>query len=372
MGKETFSRTLYRSAVTSHVPSEGSVTLRAEQQARETGKLHQLVDPQGYGVIRRSLLRFEQREDGLWQLTIGTSMPVETRVDTTGSMGHNVDVALKVLPDFYDLCSSVLPGSDLHVATGIFGDVCDRFILCRPQFEMIASKIVEQLTLMVPERNGGDAPEDPHYGIFGGAYLVAAYINRIGLKSYDFTVSDAPARDMLDEKQLIRVFGEEVFEKVAQNGHQIDRHNLPSTADVVQDLLKRAHGFFLQVGNSTSTTDFWTRIYGSERVIILPDTELLPQVQSAIIGLTEGTLDLQSVADYLHEHNVSAPNAKLIVRSIAGIPIGAQAALPNFHKKPVKGDLFREKTDLWPIDPSELPATATKAVKADPDEVDWA
>lgn len=271
-------------------------------------------------------------------------------------MGGNVDIALRVLPSAYELCSEVLPGYDLQIATGIFGDVQDEFVLCRPQFEMTAEKIVEQLTLMVPERDGGDAPEDPHYGLFGGAYLTAAYINRIGLKGYDFTVSDAPARNLLDERQLRRIFGEEVFEKVKENGREMKTNELPTTREVVSDLLSRAHAFFLQVRNEPETTAFWTNIFWHDRVVILPSTEILPHVQAAIIGLTEGTLGLNDVVDFLIKNNVSFDIAKMVARSVAHIPIGAQAALPNFAKRPKIGNLFRNKTDLWPIDSSEIEA----------------
>lgn len=361
MGKNTFSRDAFLRASKTFVPTEGPATRKAEQHAHETGKLNPLVDPAGYGVIRRSLPRFEKQGNNLWLLTVGTPMPIETRVDTTGSMGGNVDVAVRVLPKAYELCSNVLLGYDLQIATGIFGDVQDRFVLCRPQFEMVAEKIVEQLTLMVPERAGGDRAEDPHYGLFGAAYLTNRRINYIGLKGYDFTVSDAPGRALLDERQLNRIYGDNVFDKVAENaeGHYIfDSHSLPTTTDIVRDLLLFAHAFFLQVGNDSDTTTFWTQVFGSQRVIVLPSTELLPQVQATIIGLTEGTLELAQAEEFLLKNNVEESDAKKIVRSVAGIPIGAQAALPNFGKRPQKGDLFREKTDLWPVDRSEVDSEA--------------
>jgi len=354
MGDRTFSRSAYAKATTTFAADAGPVTRRAEQKARETGELNPLVDPKGFGVIRRSLPRLEQRPNGLWRLTVGIPMPIETRVDTTGSMGGNVDVAFRVLPHMYESCQAVLPGYDLQIATGIFGDVGDNFVLCRPQFEMEAEKIVEQLTLMVPERSGGDAPEDPHYGIFGAAYLTAAHICRLGLRGYDFTVSDETAHSGLDERQLIRIFGDEVFAKAAENGHQVNRRGLPSTAEMVADLLARTHAFFLQVESRQETTRFWAEIFGRERVVMLPSTELLPQVQAAIIGLTEGTLDLQTVEGFLRRGNVPKCEAEVIRRSVANIPIGAQAALPNFGERPKKGDLFREKADIWPVDPSEV------------------
>lgn len=371
MGRETFSRVSYARSVKTFAPGDGPVTDRAEQEAHSTGKLNPLVDPAEYGVIRRSLLRLEQKPSGLWEVTVGTPMPVETRVDTTGSMGGNVDIALGVLPEAFELCSQVLPGYDLHMAIGIFGDVVDHFVFCRPQFEMVAPKIVEQLTLMVPERAGGDSPEDPHYGLFGAAYLTAAYINRIGLLGYDFTVSDAPGRDRLSPKQLERIFGKEVFEKVAENGHQIDEKDLPTTAEVVQDLLKRAHAFFLQVGGSSHASGFWTEMFGADRVIALPSTEILPHVQAAIIGLTEGTLSLADVTGFLTDNNVSERDAAKIVRSVSNIPIGAQAALPNYNRRPKLGDLFQKKTDTWPIDPNKVPVGVAEGEPAADEGPNW-
>ncbi len=361
MGRETFSRSSYESTTTRlGVPKSGSVTRRAEQEAHATGKLDPLVDPSGYDLIRRSLPRLEQREsDKLFELTVGTPLPIETRLDTTGSMGGNVNKAMAALPDLHERCSHVLPGYDLQIATGIFGDCVDTFVLCRPQFEMEAEKLVHQLTLMVPEGNGGgNGGEDPQYGLFGGAYLTDSYIEKIGLKGYDFTISDEPARVQLVDQQLKRIYGDEVYEKVKANGFDITPDNLPTIYEVVQDLLKRTHAFFLEVPGwySGEITEFWNGVYGSERVITLPRIEVLTQVQAVIIGLTEGTFGLDQVKDFLAEEKVGEEDAKAIIRSVSNIPIGAQAALPGYDKRPQKGDLFKEKTDLWPISPSEVPS----------------
>lgn len=352
--KGTFTRATYVESVARLAPTGSRVTAHAEQAARETGRLHPLVDPAGHGAIRRSLNRFVELPNKLFQLTNGTALCFERRVDTTGSMETYIDIVTRSLADDFEMIDQNIPGYDPQFSTGSFGDKGDRFILCRPQFEMEAEKIVKQLTLCVPEGKGGDEEEDPHYGLFGAAYLTAAYINRIGLKGYDFTISDAPARDELESKQLIRVFGEEVFEKVQENGHQIDKHNLPNTAEVVQALLTRAHAFFLQVGRSDYATRFWTNVFGRNRVVILPRAEFLPHVQAVIVGLTEGTLSLETVREFLNKNNVEKRDAEDILRSVANIQIGAQAALPNFNRRPKVGDIFRNKTDLWPMTAKEL------------------
>ena len=353
--KRTFTREAYTSA-TAKARASGSATHEGEQRHRAGKGLHELVDPKGYGAIRRSISWLEPKGDDFILLR-GTAMLVESRLDTTSSMGRNVDIAMRVLPDTYDLLKTgdraVLKRYDIHMITSIFGDVVDDYILCRSQAEM-DERIAEQMMLMVPCRGGGDADEDPQYGLFGAAYLTSATAVALGLKTYDFTVTDARGREFLTLANLKRVFGDDVLDKVAENGHQINSRKLPTTAEVVGDLLKISHAFLLAVdmhGDGSHLTGWWKQIYGQDRVVTLPSVELLPVVQAVIIGLTEGNLDLQNLEEYLQEvANLNAAEARRIQRVVAGIPIGAQAALPNFHKIPMKGARFAKKGDLWPID----------------------
>lgn len=358
MGGNVFTESDYSRSLGRHVRDSSSVTKQAEKEAMTTGKLNPQVDPAEFGVIRQSKPRFVLHESDIWELEFGIPMPVETRLDTTGSMGDNVDRAMKALPQQYGLCSTMLPEFVLQLSTGIFGDCEDKFVLCRPKFAYSADRLVERLTLMAPERAGhGNGGEDPQYGLFGAAYLTSAYINKIGLKRYDFTISDEPGRDRLYENQLIRIFGKEVFNRTAENGYVIEANDIPSTHQIVNELLKQAHAFFIEIpGWGHETHYFWTKIYGHDRVIILKNIDWLPHVQAIIIGLTEGSLTLGSAAKFLIEHGTGKKAADEIVRSVAHIPIGAQAELRSNMTRPLpkKGDLFREKNDPWPIGNSEL------------------
>lgn len=376
MGWNVPSQTTHDDAVSKHISSGKSSTARGREEVLKTGKLHPLVDPSGYGVIRRSLIRLDPQPNGLFMVTVGSPIEHETRLDTTGSMGNNVEIAINVLPQTYNLCSKMLPGFDLQLAIGIFGDCCDKFVLCRPQFEMTSDKLVEQLTLMVPEGQGwGNGGEDPQYGLFGAAYLTASYNNRIGLKGYDFTISDEPAREYLNEQDLKRVFGNEVFEKTAENGFKFNRQDLPGTKEVVRDLMKRAHAFFLEVGKAYSHThSFWVDMFGKDHVIVLPRVDILPHVQAVIIGLTEGHISLSEVVDFLTDNKIPKEEARMIAHSVSNIPIGAQAVLRDKiekeHRIPQKGDFFKEKTDLWPLNPDEVPANDNQPL-ADVNQVVW-
>ncbi|MFZ2205100.1 MAG: hypothetical protein WAV23_00715 [Minisyncoccia bacterium] len=353
MGRNILSDDDY-SRVADKAKSKGSATYAAEERIKEGKGLHDLVDPKGHGVIRRSISWYEPKGE-IFQLLRGVAMLIETRLDTTGSMGNNVEIAMRLLPTTYDLLlkgkNAVLKRYDLQMITAIFGDCADIFPLGgRSQAEMDI-RIAEQMTHMFPEHGGkGNGAEDPQYGLFGGAYLTSSDINKYGLKYYDFTITDEPARDYVSIEDLTRVFGDSVLKKVRENGFEMDENNLPSTKEIVKELSKRAHSFLLFVNDDPEAKNYWKGIYGKDRVVMLPRTELLPEVQASIIGLTEGTLTLQTLEDFLiNDAKLDKSDAQNIKRAVAGIPIGAQTLLPNFSKIPLKGDTFTKKGDLWPV-----------------------
>lgn len=371
MGRNTFTRKSYAAAYGTHVPKGTRATGRAEEQARRTGKLKPHVDPAGYEggryMARPSRLRMEPHptRDGLFELTDGTSMPVETLLDTTGSMGDNIDKALRALADAYMWCSSALPQYHLHMATATFGDIyVDQFPLCRTQFEMEAEKMVMQLTdLVANNRGGGNGGEDPEYGLFAAAYLTDLYVNKIGLKGYHFLVSDEPGRDRLDRDWMKRIFGEHLHAVLAENGLHFNE-SLPETPQIITDLTDRMHAFFLYAGNDRECRSYWVERYGPQRFICLPDVSLLSQVQATLIGLTEGILGLGDAEAFLLEHQVSTTNARLILDSVANIPLGVQAQAENYARRPKKGDIFRTKEDLWPLSAEELGAAEDAVTKS--------
>jgi hypothetical protein len=357
VGRDTFSRAAYTSAKSNFTSSGQSATSRGKEAVKKTGKLDPLVDPAGFGVIRESRIRLEEQSDGLWSVTVGTPVPIEYRLDTTGSMEDNVDRALSVLPNLCEPVSKVLPGRDPHYCASIFADVQDEFILCRGQFEMLAERMVNQLTLMHPEGGGyGNYGEDPQFGLFGATYLTKAYLQRIGMKSYDFTLTDEPVHENITVDLLKRVFGPHVMEKVKENGYEMSPRDLPTLSEMVSEMFKRVHAFCLIIGDRADARRCWLDLYGENRVIFLGDVpiEYAPQTMAAIIGLTEGTLDLKSTPDFLTSCEVKKEKVRMLTDAISGIPIGAQRVLPNFSRLPKAGDLFAKKTDLWPVDPAEL------------------
>lgn len=348
-------------------------TYHAEEKIRQGLGLDPMVDPKGpphLGPVRLSLPRFV-KVGNFWRLSNGLPMAVESLLDTTGSMGDNVKLAIEALLKEYEMLTvgenSIMKNYDLQIATGIFNDTKDneddgKPVFCRTQFEM-AEEIARQMACCPPGKNGkGNGKEDPQFGLFAAAFLTMAFINRYGLKTYHFTVSDEPLVMYLDPYWIKEIFGNDVMIHVKKNGHNIDLDSLPDTSDTVKQLQKSAHAFFLQVGDRRDVKEQWTNLYGEDYVIMLPEdsdgyqTKNLHCVKSVIIGLTEGVLDLKTAVDFLREHEVSKADANKIVRAVAHIPIGAQKLCENFGKLPKAGDFFRNKTDLWPVDPIEINA----------------
>lgn len=342
MGRETFSVDSYRAARRDYgVTQSTNVTRQAEERARNTGRLSEIVDP-AINPMRLSKIRLNPHQKK-WIATIGCPMDIEVTCDTTGSMGGEVDTEMAILPDLYDAVAKVLPGYDPQLCLGIFGDCGDRFVMCRPQFEMEAPKIVNYLKEMAPQRGGcGNHGEDPQYAMFGRAYLTDAYTNRIGLKGYHFVVTDEPYHNHLRADEIERIFGEDIF----KNELKGMRGEIPSVEAMVTELKKKTHQFVLVMRNYSydDTVQMWRDLCGEKSVIVIDSTSQLPTVISAIIGLTEGMIDVVDLDEILGQR------ANHLIYQLSNINIGAQAKLRHAmpHPVPKAGDIFANKGDVWP------------------------
>lgn len=355
MGRNTFTSVDYGASVRARgVTFEGdgrassTVAKRAQQQAKNDKRLHPSVDP-ATAPIHRSLIRFEPYGDQ-YRVTVGCPMHIESTCDVTGSMGENVQIMFGVLPQTYDLISKVLPGYDLQLSLGIFGDTCDEYIMSRPQFEMTADKIVEYCSHLFSSGSGGDFPESPQYSVYGAAYLTDAYINRIGLKGYHFLITDASMHNTLTESNLRRAFGDSVFDEVRNNGHEkvANTLNYRTTVEVFKDMHKIYHAFLLMV--DADLRGHYSDYYDDSHMIRIGSTRYLPQIEAAIIGLTEATLEPSELRTFLLANQIPRSETDVLVNQLLKIPFGAQRALEEASgcKIPKKGDIFAHKTDLQP------------------------
>lgn len=351
MGRETFSVDSYTAARHAYgVTHDTGVTRKAEERARETGMLSEIVDP-AVNPVRFSKIRLNPHQKQ-WIATLGCPMDIEVSCDTTGSMGGEVDTEMATLPKLYEEVAKVLPGYDPQLCLGIFGDCQDDFVMCRPQFEMEAPKIVNYLKEMAPQRGGyGNHGEDPQYAMFARAYLTNAYTNNIGLKGYHFIVTDEPFHDSLTMSEIRRVFGKKIFENELK-----EMSAVPSVKAMVKQLKQLTHQFVLILNdyyyNYDDAVSLWKELCGERSIIMIDSTKQLPVVISAIIGLTEGTLEVTD----LKKHYGDKIDQDLIAQ-LSKIDIGAQVKLRKKlpHPVPKEGDIFAKKGDLWPIQAGETP-----------------
>lgn len=391
MGRGRFSNTAYRSYADQATDGgKHSATHDAEQTVRQGGTWDPLVDPKGlehlgFGPVRGSRFRFEQQSDGTWLLPNGPSMSVTSILDTTASMANNVDLAFASLPEDYRLMtegpSAVLRRYDTQFQNISFGDVDDSTrdeqCLSVSQFEMDV-KIAQQLALLIPSRDGGgNSKEDGQLGLFAAAYLVQAHINRYGLKRYVFYVSDEVIGGYALPKWLRRFYGNDYLTHVNNNGWNLDPEQQLSLEQIVLDLQKQAHAFRLHVpthGDNRRAVDQAVRVFGASNVVVLPEidrayTSKLHLVKATIIGLTEGTLDLESAPSFLLENGLKLTDANKIMAAVSHIPLRAQEMLPNFEDLPKEGDVFKNKTDVWPMEAGEVAHSTTAG--SDSNKAGW-
>lgn len=351
---------------------------KAEERARSNKGLDVSVDPKGYphlGPVRLSLPRFRE-QGGLFVLPNGIPMPVANDFDTSGSFGDNIDLTFQSLPYLYDALTEAggpLNRYDLQMAHGNFNDVEDSAIvenrlppICWSQYEA-NEKISLQLTHLFPARQGcGNHKEESQLSLFGAAFLTKLRIWDYDLFGYHFVMTDELCPETIDAGLLQKTFGDDVFERVKETGYSFDERSVPDTAETVKELIKRRHAFALIVPghfeDGWQVKQLWPRLYGSERVVFLPHgAESVHLMETLIIALTEGTLDLLTAEEFLRQKGLSSVLAAQFVKAVQHIPIGAQKRLPNFDKIPPKGSVFRNKTDLWPIPPEELADLQGKA-----------
>ncbi len=358
--KGAWSSTTYRST-SREVEKHGTATFRGEQRAREGKGLDPLVDPRTHDGGREANNYLAEQPDGTFILKLGISMPVKTDLDTTGSMGGNVDLAMKALPAVHDmLMQNTLSRYGVQVATGVVQDVGDRFPYQHSQFEP-DNEIDRQLTLLVPERSGGDSTEDYQIGLYYTAHRIKTQIVSYGLKGYYFIVGDERGRDSISKRDAKEVLGISDLQSAIQ-------------AEKLGESVRESwHTFFLQIRDIGYVTSYWSDVLGRDRVVMVPHASQIAVIQGLITGLTEGVLDLQSAKDFLIDvARVNKTDAGRIVRAVNHIPLRAQAELAGFDNIPPKGSVFASRDDIWPIGWEKgEPAMAAAVQSGSEEEIAW-
>lgn len=345
----TFSSVKHEETVAAMRSRRESVHDKGEEVYRRTGHMDPLVSVNG--KIRKSRFVFSPNEDGTFTLKKGFKRPYMFATDGTGSFAEYIGKAFEAAPKIYSMMEGNCEGHhQMDFSFSVFQDRDDEHDVVQvPEFES-DNRFAEHMRLLVPDRNGGDAPEDYDLGIWYAANRVKSDLFRYGGKGIFVLLLDAPGRGRVESRLVRSHLGVELQSDV-------------ETKAVWQQLNKKFHGFVVVFG-SGSTANWWQPIVGQGRMIVAPSHELFAEVQSGLVYVTDNDQPTEAgLYDFLRaggeNTSISKSDSARIWRSYvdAKVPFGANAKLGIDLPKP--GDIFAAQTDMWPIGHSRAAENAT-------------
>lgn len=285
--------------------------------------------------------------DGTCTLTNGVAIPVINMFDGTGSTARYVGDFFHACEKQYQLMEGAKPRYNMQLASAVVQDVGDSTpVVQLSQFES-DERSAEQVRLLIPDANGGDAAEDYDLGLVAGLFVYADAWTYYGLKGYFTITADEIGRGFVTRDNVEHHLGQDLDQ--FQAGTRID------TAEICQHLSENWHVFYLQVpGAGQRTTDWWNKRLGHGRVIQVDDPSILADVRAGLIYVTEaGNPTMSGLTEFLLTGNqsINATDIERVWRTlqVAEQHFGAQSKLPGYHDIPLPGDIFAHFRHAWPI-----------------------
>lgn len=292
------------------------------------------------------------REDDHFVLQNGIALPIMSGFDGTGSMGDNVEIAFRAIPEFDGMLGGIRGRYNTQVASAVWQDVQDQRKYGHPVIQMSQfesdERIVEQMRFLIPSKDGGDSTEDYDLGL---AYLWLGVQTDIydfyGLKGYACIVADAVGRGSVTASKVQQYLGIEMMQR--------DRI---STREICTELFAKWHVYFVQVGTNyrNDATDWWEEVLGPGRTVLVSDPSLLAEVQAGLIYVTENARpNLSGLSEFLHaggqNRRISPYQIDDLWKWLQDVKpcFGAQTKLENYDAIPKPGDVFAHLRDPWPI-----------------------
>lgn len=316
----------------------------------ETGALDPNVNVYGATRVSHNSLA---PQDGYYILTNGIALPVVSAFDGTGSMGGNIEICFNALNALDGLLTPLRSrfGYNIQVSSGVAQDRLDSHPVAQMSQWETDNRIADQIRLLVPDKDGGDATEDYQLFLaFVNERTDIDIFNYYGLKGYMFLMADQICREGTSKAEIEKHLG-----------YQTTMQSLTTKA-LCQAVARRFHLFYLQVGSGdggrrNGITEWWEDKLGYGRIVIVPDPNLLAEVQVALIYATEAEKPTREEAVRLlvegtkGNSNLSTAQANRVWDWIveAKIPLGAQAKLRAGKDLPKPGDKFTHFRHAWPI-----------------------
>lgn len=336
----TFSSKKHEETVSHMRARREAVHARGEEVFRRTGAMDPLVSVKG--KIRKSRFVWQPNDDGTYTLKKGYKRPYMFSTDGTGSFAEYIGKAFEAAPRIYGMMEGNCEGHhQMDFSFSVFQDRDDPHDVVQvPEFES-DNRFAEHMRLLVPDRNGGDAPEDYDLGIWYAANRVRSDLFlRYGGKGIFVLLLDAPGRGRVESRLVREHLGVELQSDV-------------DTSVVWQQLLKQFHAFVVVFG-SGHTANWWQPVVGQGRMIVAPSHELFAEVQSGLVYVTDNDQPTEAgLYEFLRaggaNDGISKSDASRIWRAYveARVPFGANAKLSIELPKP--GDIFASMTDMYPV-----------------------
>lgn len=334
----TFSSTTFKATVEKMKEKREAVHDKGEEVYRRTGRMDPLVSVQGCAV-RKSKFAYRRNDDNTFTLVNGYKRPYMFSTDGTGSFGAYIEAAFHAAPKIYTTLESNARGNhQMDFSFSVFQDRDDRHdVIQVPEFES-DNRFAEHMRLLVPDKSGGDSPEDYDLGIWYAANMVEADVFRYGGKGFFVLLLDAPGRGRV-ESHLVKT-------RIGCDMQTV------STSEVWKQLQTKFHSFVV-VFSTSGVTDWWRSHLGKSSVITAPSHDVFAEVQS---GLVYAIDDPQPTEEGLYDF-LRAGQGSTITRGEsrriwnaykeANVPFGANAKMKVELPKP--GDIFANMHDKWPI-----------------------
>jgi len=274
-------------------------------------------------------------------LAYGIKKVIADCSDTTGSMGDNVERAFDAMSVFSDVMVGAFPDFHWDYAAGIMQDIDDSHGVCQfAQFES-DNRRTDRMRELVPDRNGGDSPEDYRFLMRYLADRSRLDVNRYGGRGYAMFVLDQVDRDYALTAGDVK----------SHLGYDLQGSSC-TTLDVWTALKRKFYPYILQVGSGgagrrNEVTNWWERTV-KDPVIVVDHLELLPWYKVGIVYMTEtATPSLDGLAKILANGNtrVSQSDVRVIWDAVKGIWSAGMEAKIEY---PEKGSKFDNRRHMWP------------------------
>lgn len=338
----------YRATVDTMRERGEDVHATGRRVLQETGTLHPYVDVRQNRGSHNAMI---SGENGTVILVNGIALPLLSMFDGTGSTSQWLEDFFLAAERQYKLLEGARPRYNTQLASAVVQDVVDRTPVVQiSQFES-DERSAEQVRLLLPASDGGDATEDYDLGLTMGLYLNADLWTYYGLKGYFIITADEKGRGFVTREDVQKYLGQSLDK--AQGGNRME------TAEICHQLFEFWHLFLLQVPSASGhmishTTTWWTEILGPGRIIQVQEPRLLAEVRAGLVYVTEAANPSKpGLTEFLQsgDQSINAADLERVwnVLQAAKQHFGAQAMLPGYQDIPRPGDVFRHYRHAWPI-----------------------